>query len=147
MSESSEREYIATKALLLHQHQTFLRNQTLSRYFGRGAFILIIGFMIVVNSSENWMNIAIFSTAVLVGVIWTLEAWTIRLAIQRLRFTLARREEGHYDHLWEDASIEFGYFRSYWIPFRLNLFIGMFEPLLWLCLVSYLFFLTRRGGL
>lgn len=129
-----DNDNIASKTLILQQHRQLLRHQFNLRYFARLVYVLIFGFIISVDFRETWMEFAALAVAIMVSLTWCLEAWTVQRTLRKINSIVGRAEEGLFGPQWEDAQIEFEYFRSNPFVFRI------FEPIAWACLSAAFIF-------
>lgn len=137
---TSQRVVIAPRALLLQEHQTQLRAQSISRYFHRGAFFAVVWFLSVAPPSDSQTGMLLSIGAALFGLSWFLEAFTINRKLHHIAYSLARSEEdlhpgesqeGLHARYWEDAFIKYDYrIATRWITI-LPRYFAILEPILW----------------
>lgn len=124
-------ENIATKALLLQEHQMLLRTRTATPYFYRVAFIGFLSFIIVVNPSVRLFSYTLASGAFLLALSWIAETLTIQHKIHFISMSLGQYEEGRGPQFWEDSHIRYEYFLSQRLLLVAIRYFALVEPLLW----------------
>ncbi|MDP1614555.1 MAG: hypothetical protein Q8L68_02040 [Methylococcales bacterium] len=132
---------IATKAILLQEHQTQLKARLVTKFFNRGAFLLLLFFIIAIKElSKPYIIYPLLGAALLLGLIWFFEILTIEFRIKKISRSLAIKEEGRFEGGWEDAYIRYEYVIASRMLFRAVKTIELAEPILWVFIIIYIIF-------
>jgi hypothetical protein len=131
---------LPTQVLLTQEYLVRLRFLTYSRFFGRAAFIVIIGTILIAAPPGLIFQILVVTVSILLSASWSAENATQRRTLIRLSHMIARSEEREASVSWEDNYIRFDYYRFGAIGHFIVSIYGA-EPIYWLLTVLLVFFL------
>jgi hypothetical protein len=122
--ESEDYSGSAVESLLLEQYRSLLEGLTMLRVSSRAICLVIVGFVVLVNSVHLLQLVASAAVVILVASIWRSEQQSLGVQIGGLEEILARRA----GNPWESTYIQSRYFSSVTAGAERLLHV---EPFLW----------------